>query len=63
MLNLLNTLDRNHYKLITYLNSDAQPHASVGDLSNHCKCSEKTIYTYLDQIGSGVGTIINYRKL
>lgn len=50
MLNLLNTLDRNHYKLITYLNSDAQPHASVGDLSNHCKCSEKTIYTYLDQI-------------
>lgn len=50
MLNLLNTLDRNHYHLITYLNSDQKPHASIADLSKHCKCSEKTIYTYLDQI-------------
>lgn len=50
MLKLLNTTDRNHYRVIMYLNSDARPHVSIADLSKECHCSEKAIYNYLDQI-------------
>lgn len=62
MLKLLNTIDRNHYQLITYLNSDIQPHASVVDLSKHCRCSEKTIYTYLDQIAQEWEPLLTIEK-
>ncbi|AZK43510.1 HTH domain-containing protein [Erysipelothrix piscisicarius] len=50
MWTLLNTTDRNHYRVITYLNSDDRPQASIAELSKQCGCSEKTIYNYLDQI-------------